>query len=740
VTAPPASEPQTASRRAHLAVATCLAVATFALYLPVRHHEFVAYDDPIAISENPHLARGLSLETIGRAFSEPYHTNWIPLTWISLHVDHALFGHEPAGYHLVNAALHSLAAALLALALTSLTGAAAPSAFVAAVFAVHPLHVESVAWAAERKDTLSGVFFMLSLFAYAAYARRARSLGRYTLVAASFAAGLLAKPMLVTLPLVLLLLDFWPLGRLRCGDPGSHAAGPRFFALLGEKLPLFGLAAAAGFVTLLVQRSEGAMPNAQQLPLAQRAMNAVESVWLYVFDSFWPQGLAIFYPHPGAASAAGTAAAAAIGLLAVTAGCARLARSHPYLLVGWLWYLATLLPVIGLIQVGLQARADRYTYLPQIGLAIALAWGARDLFAGRRGGRPALAIIAAIAIAALAVGTRLQLTHWRDTRALYTRAVAVTEGNFLAHHGLAVELLETGELEAAARHFARAVALEPRWPEAHIGLADALLEQGRTRAAVESYRRGVALAPRKPDGHAHLAQGLAQLGDLDGAIRSFRRAIELYAGETPAEVHAHLASALARRNLLTEARSQYEIALARRPDFGAAHANLGILLARLGRHADARRRLEHAVALGADTAETHAALATVADLLGDPDTAVRSYRVALELRPGWKRVVNNLAWLLATHPDAAVREPDAAVRLAESLQHGAPRPDADSLDTLAAAYAAAGRFEAAERAARDASQLARETGRDELASRIDGRSALYSARRPFIASRADAHR
>jgi Flp pilus assembly protein TadD len=716
----------------HLAVAAFLWGTTFAIYVQVRHHDFVSYDDPIYILENPSLQVGLSLDTVTRAFTEAYETNWIPLTWISLQIDHVFFGFEPAGYHLMNVALHALSAVLLYLVLARMTGSPWPSAFVAAVFAVHPLHVESVAWAAERKDPLSGVFWMLTIAAYASYAARPRSLARYVLVAACFSLGLLAKPMLVSLPLVLVLLDYWPLGRLRREGSGGLPDPAQLRRILLEKLPLLAIAAAVSAVTIAVQREAGAMSDEDMMPFPLRLMNALDSYVIYVFDSFWPDGLAFFYPHPMTTSSPWLAGASALALAGATLLFARLVASRPYLLVGWLWYLGALLPVIGLVQVGMQARADRYMYLPQIGLTIALAWGARDALAPSRAGRVALAIAGAAAVAALSLCTWRQLPHWRDTTALYTRAIEVTEDNFLAHGGLAGKLLEAGHPEEAEHHFARAIELKPRWPEAHIGLADALLEQERTDAAIESYRRALRVAPRHALGHVHLGKALEKSGKLARAIYHFRRALELSGDDPTPEMHAYLAAALAKKKNLVKAEEHFERAIALRPGFGEAHANLGFVLIRKERYAEARWHLERALGLMEESPEIHVGLATAAGYVGDPRAAIGHYRAALRLRPGWKQPANNLAWLLATHPDPDLRDPEDAIRIAEALGGAESAPGPAVLDTLAAAYAAAGRFDAARRTAEVAERLAREQGMDALAGEIGQRLALYRVERPFI--------
>jgi len=538
--------------------------------------------------------------------------------------------------------------------------------------------------------------------------------------------------MLVSLPLVLLLLDYWPLGRLRREDSGPLPDFAQLRRSLLEKLPLLAIAAAVSAVTVAVQREAGAMSDENLVPHSLRLMNALDSYVIYVFDSVWPHGLAVFYPHPMSASSPWVASASALALAGTTLLFARFVSSRPYLLVGWLWYLVTLVPVIGLVQVGMQARADRYMYLPQIGLTIALAWGARDALAHSRTGRVALATAGAGAVSALALCAWHQVPHWRDTGALYAHAIEVTENNFLAHHGLAGELLEAGHPEEAERHFARAVEIKPRWPGAHIGVGDALLEQGRVEAAIESYRRALRVAPRHALGHARLAKALEESGKLARAIHFYRRALELYGDEPAPEVHAHLGSALAKKNKLAQAEEHFERAIELRPGFGEAVANLGLLLMNAGRSAEARRQLERALDLLEESPELHAGLATTAERLGDSRAAIRHYRAALRLRPDWKHPANNLAWLLATHPDPELRDPEEAIRIAEPLRREADPSDPAVLDTLAAAYAAAGRFDEARRTAAAAIRLARKGGLDELTGEIDQRLALYREERPFI--------
>jgi len=712
--------------------------AAFAVYAPVRDHEFVNYDDDLYIVENQNLRAPLGLESVRRAFASPYETNWIPLTWLSLHVDYALYGTEPAGYHLTNVGLHALSTVLLFFALSRMTRATWPSAFVAAVFALHPLHVESIAWASERKDTLSGLFWMLALLAYGEYARRPGSRRRYALVLLCLALGLLAKPVAVTLPFALLLLDYWPLSRLRANATDALPDGPRLRRAVVEKLPMLLLVAAVSVVTYLVQLETGAMSRDAMLPFRFRLVNAVDSYAIYLAKSFWPTDLAVFYPHPLREVSALQTGVWALGLTAFTAAAARVAATRPYLIVGWLWYLGTLVPMIGLVQVGMQARADRYMYVPLIGLSILLAWGAADVFGRRRAGRRVLAMAGCGAVVALAFVAWRQISHWRDTIALYERAVAVTERNFLAHQGLASGYLAAGRLEEAKLHYAEAGRLKPGWLAPTIGLGDVLLKEGDVAQAIEHYRSVLRVDPDHARALEQLGAAWLEAGKPAKAAGALRRALRSAPREPgapharTASLHGLLAQALSERGEWAESIEHYRKALESRPDFAAAHANLGFALMQIGRFREARSHLEQALSIGLESEEVHVALATLALRRREPEPAVRHFRDALRLNPDHPSAANNLAWLLATSGSDRVRDPAESIRIAEAMLVTAGGSNPAVLDTIAAAYAAAGRFEAAVRTATDAARLAREAGDGALAEEIEGRLALYRSGRPYV--------
>jgi tetratricopeptide (TPR) repeat protein len=490
------------------------------VYSRVVGHEFVNYDDLIMVVDNPNLAPGPSPSALLHHFVTPYEGNWMPLTWISLHVDRWLYGLSAPAFLLTNVILHALASALLFAAFARMTGSLGRSALVAAVFALHPLHVESVAWVSERKDVLAGLFFTLGLYAWALYAEEPRSRARRIAPLLCLGLGLLSKASVVTFPFVLLLLDHWPLDRLR----GAWRER------IVEKVPLFALVAIASVATWVFQAASGQMRLGESLGLQARLVSAVHSYWLYLGDAFWPKDLAALYPHPYAqAPPSGSdlwmAALLAVALAAASALALLAARTHPYLIVGWLWFLGTLVPMIGFVHVGLQARADRYMYLPLVGLAIVVVWGVADAASHSRALRRVAVIAASTGLVALAVATRLQLAHWQDTVALFGRAAAVTENNRFAHENLAFALAGVGRDEEAISHFEEALRIEPRRTRSAFALAALQRRVGLRDAAIESYRRGLSLQPNKIRAHGELAILLIEAERFDEAEPHLARAL-----------------------------------------------------------------------------------------------------------------------------------------------------------------------------------------------------------------------
>jgi len=529
-------------------VCVFLAAMVWLVFGQTLGHGFVNYDDNTYVYENQEVLNGLTRKGIAWAFTHSVNSNWHPLTMLSYMLDHQLYGLNPGGYHLTNIQLHTVAVILLFLVLENMTGAIWRSAFVAALFAIHPLHVESVAWVSERKDVLSGVFFMLTLGAYVRYARAPRSLGRYLLVMFLFALGLMSKPMLVTLPFVLLLLDYWPLGRMDLG----------FGKLILEKVPLLALSALACGVALLTQKESMA-----EFPLSLRLGNALASCAIYLGQMIYPAGLAMPYPFPREGVPLWKIAGAVL-LLAVFSGVAfAWRRERPYVLTGWLWYLGMLVPVIGIVQVGSQARADRYTYLPQIGISLLATWMVADISVSWPRRRLALGCCSAIVLASLGLCAHRQTAWWRDSQTLWNRALACTERNGVAHSNLATALLENGRAEEGIAHYQKALEIDPGNADAHDNLGNALLQTNRVNEAIAHYQKALEIQPGNADAHNNLGNALQLTNRVEEAIPHYRRALEIRPDF--ASAHANLGRGLLRNGQVDEAISHYERALELQP-------------------------------------------------------------------------------------------------------------------------------------------------------------------------------
>ena len=503
-----------ARRNPDLWIAAALAAATVAAYAPLWRNGFVAIDDAEYVAQNPLVLAGLTWRGIGWAFSTTAAANWHPLTWLSLMLDAQLFGAHPAGYHATNLLLHAANALLVFLGLRGAQAARGPSALAAALFALHPLRVESVAWVAERKDVLCAFFYLLALVAWGRFARGLRFGWGAALSCGALA--LLAKPMAVSLPLALWIVDRWPLRR----------RVPLRRELL-ETLPFFALAAASCAVTLLVQLSTGGTEAWVRPPLWARVAFTPVAFLRYLELFLWPSGLAVLYPHPGASLAPGEVVAAIGVLLAISAFAVESRRRRPWLFWGWVWFLVTLVPVIGLVHVGFQGIADRYTYLPSLGLSVAVAFGAAELAERLRVPPAARAALAAALLGALALVTAQQLTVWRDGVTLFRHALAVTRDNFAIHAFLANELGREGQRAEAIAEYEAALRIRPDFPHAHYGLGVTYEEQGDVRGAIEQYRAALVANPDFANAHFNLANLLGQSGDFEGAELHYRRAIAL---------------------------------------------------------------------------------------------------------------------------------------------------------------------------------------------------------------------
>lgn len=585
----------TTSQSRVLLLCGALALITVIIYWPVRGQQFVNLDDDVYVTENTHVRNGLTWENVRWAFQTTHGKHWFPLTWLSHMTDCQLFGVDAGAHKTVNVAFHIASALLLFLVLKRTTVALWPSFFVAALFALHPLRVESVAWVAERKDVLSVFFWMLTLWAYVRYVERP-GVGRYLWIALFFTLGLMAKPMIVTLPLVLLLLDFWPLGRTRwvpATRPGLTKANLR--CLILEKVPLFGLAAVGSSVTLGVSRSVGAVVSTDTISMQLRITNALVSYAQYLGKIFWPHDLTVLGAFPQALPLLPVIASAFL-IAGISVIAVYTAKRYPYLLMGWLWYLGTLLPVIGFVQLGgLQSVADRFTYIPSIGIFICVAWTIADMVAMRPGLREAAILGEAAAILACAATTRLQLHYWEDSVALLRRAVAITSGNFLAEANLGVALCNQGQIEEGVAHLQEALRLSPEYAYAHNQLGRIYFSEGKVDEGIDHLRKAVELEPGSAADHNNLGTALSRERRFDEAAVEFTRALELEPAYALADLN--LGGALISLGRTEEAVPYLREAVRLRPDNGDAHYNLGVLLAEQGRRQEAISELQHALKL-----------------------------------------------------------------------------------------------------------------------------------------------
>ena len=590
----PLNENNPGSPRQVLAVCLLLLLAMGLVFGQTVNHEFINLDDDVCVSENPWVSDGLTARSIYWAFTSRHVGNWDPLTWISHIVDWQIYGDYAGGHHLTNLLLHAATAILLFLVLRQMTGRFWPSALAAALFAVHPLRVESVAWVTERKDVLSGLFFMLTLAAYVGYARHRRfSLVRYLAVIVLFALGLMSKPMLVTLPCVLLLLDYWPLRRMDFQQGFGILR-----RLLIEKIPLFVLAAACCVVTVWAQR----VPNYQYGPLSWRIGNAAISYVDYLGSFFYPVGLAPLHPRTQFDLPLGPIVGAFLVLLCITTAVFAWARKRPYLPVGWLWFVGMMFPVVGLVPFGTQAMADRFTYLPQIGLCIALVWGAAKLCRSWPHRRLACGVGSAVVLAALMACAWRQTSYWRDSETLWNHTIACTSRNYTAHNALGNALAYQERFDEATSQYRKALEIWPDYPSAHFNLGVTAGSRGRLNEAMEHYRRAIKANPNHANAHNNLAAALLAVGDLDEAIEHSRATIRIVP-EFP-EAHFTLGNAWLLSDRFNGAVEEYRKALDARPDFADAHVHLAVALIKLGRRDEAAEHYRRALEIQPDILNT----------------------------------------------------------------------------------------------------------------------------------------
>jgi tetratricopeptide (TPR) repeat protein len=735
-----------------------LAAIVWLVFGQTVHFAFVGYDDNTYVYENPAITRGLSLNGVEWAFTHVVVSNWHPLTMLSHMLDCQLYGLNAGGHHLTNVLLHTASVILLFLVLRRMTGKLWRSAMVAAVFGIHPLRAESVAWVAERKDVLSGLFFMFTLWAYVRYTRRPFSLGRYLWVAILFALGLLCKPMLVTLPFVLLLLDYWPLGRFQLTN--LRATLRALWPLFREKIPFFVLAAVLSVVGFLAQSD--ARIALEHLSTARRSANMIVSYGSYMWEMVWPRNLGAHYPFVPAVPIWQIVSVGAL-LLTFTVLAIQVARRNAYILVGWLWYLGMLVPVIGLVQVGSQSHADRYTYLPQIGLYLLLTWAAADVCARWRYRHVMLGGASTMILIALIFCARAQASYWQNSESLWTHTLASSSNNLFAYDNLGRALYDLGRKEEAMVHFRQALQIDPRYAPAQDDLGLALFQMGQKDEAIIQLRQASQINPQDAKIHDHLGNALLSLGRMDEAIIQFRQALHTNPKDADAEndlgfalfqigqkdeAITHLRQALQidpndgkRENNLgfalfqigqkDEAITHLRQALQINPHDAKRENNLGFALSQMGQQDEAIIHFQRVLQISPDDANARGILGRALLQAGREGEAIVQFQKALQINPRQPEIQNTLAWMLATAPLATLRDGRRAVELAEQANQTASGENPLFLRTLAAAYAEAGRFDDAVRIAQRAGELAQTAGQSGLVEQLNSELKFYLVKLPF---------
>ncbi|MFN7138741.1 MAG: tetratricopeptide repeat protein [Limisphaerales bacterium] len=609
-------------QRGDLLVMAVLVFVTVALYWPIRQHEFINYDDPDYITANPMVQQGFTWEGVRWAFTSSHSYNWHPITWLSHMMDVQFFGMNPGAHHLVSLLFHISNALLLFWVLRRITATTWPAAIVAAVFAWHPLHVESVAWACERKDVLSTFFWLLTTLFYVRYAagftgKEARSKIDYPMALGCFALGLMSKPMLVTLPFTLLLLDLWPLRRCSVANirwpifgaksetESSRSNSEHWSRLLLEKVPFFLLTIGSSIITFLVQRTEGAVVKFEHLPLADRLANAVVSYVRYIGKSIWPADLIVYYqPVTWSALQVGIALGLIVGF---SIGALWLLRKQPYVFVGWFWFIGTLVPVIGIVQVGAQAMADRYMYVPLIGLSIAVVWPIAEAIRANKRLQPIFAVATVAGLVAFCVASAKQVRHWRSSETIFTHVVNVDPKNVVARVMLANALLEGGRFEEAEKEFAAALAINPNFPEVHFNLGNLYVHQKRIPEAIRQYEAALARNPSYSEAHANLAVALGMVNRLEEAIMHYQASLALQPNQP--DTMRNLAMDLMTLRRFEEANASLQRVLQLDPGDALSHFLMGNLQMTQGRANDAAQWYTRALQLKPDFTEAQQRLA-----------------------------------------------------------------------------------------------------------------------------------
>ena len=769
-----------------------LALTTLFVFWPVTRFGFVNYDDLAYVTENPMVQHGVTVETARWAFATTHAGNWHPLTWLSHSLDWRLYGPKAGGHHLTSLLLHMANTLLLFLVFLRMTGACWRSGILAGLFAWHPLRVESVVWVAERKDVLSTFFFLLTIWAYARYARKRAGVevrepdaGKpppaldprpstldYTLALLFFALGLMCKPMVVTLPFVLLLLDYWPLQRWGAGVrlPGASkrsGGGPTLdlrlaWRLALEKLPFLALAGLSSVVTFIVQKHAGSVVALAELSYASRIANACISYVRYLGKMIWPARLSPLYPFEFHWPMWQVVLAGLL-LLGGTFFAIKTAKRRPYCFVGWFWYLGTLVPVIGLVQVGSQSMADRYTYIPLIGIFLALTWGLADILQSRVSSKVARAIIPALVLGLCIGRTREQLWHWQNTETLFRYALRLNPKNAVAYNNLGCDLIPKGRIDEAMACFKKAIQLQLRCGDPYVNLGWILAGQGKVQEAFDNYNIALTINTNDVAAHVRMGKLLVGVGSLDVGIAHFLTDVRLNPLHVDAlndlgiafskkdrpdqaliyfraalrlkpnypEALNNLANVLAAQNHWDEAVTHYLAALRLKPDYINARYNLGDALGKMGRSDEAIQQLGEVLRRKPDDAEAHNRLGEILARQGKAKEALQSYETALRLQPDLPDALKNKAWILATCPDPQFRNGGEALRLARRALELTSAENIHALDALAAAYAETGQFSQAVDSAEKALALARASNQVETAARIQSRLECYRAAKPF---------
>ncbi|UCC21917.1 MAG: tetratricopeptide repeat protein [Planctomycetota bacterium] len=826
---------QTPKKLHILIIYATLAVTTIIAFEQVRLNDFIDYDDNRYVTDNPRVKEGITRKSVGWALTTTDIGYWHPLALLSHILDCELFGLEPSWHHLSSLFLHIANTLLLFWVLKRMTGAVWRSAFVAVLFALHPLHVESVAWVAERKDVLSGLFWMLTMAAYLWYAGRP-SIRRYALVFLALGLGLMAKPMLVTLPFVLLLLDYWPLGRFsppQAEPVKSDYHKSTVYRLIVEKIPLFVLITASCVATYIVPKSRETTTSMDFGPLSSRMANALVSYASYIWKMFYPSRLAVLYPHPGDNLPIWQVIVSLTSLAVLSAVIIYWGRRRRYLLVGWLWYLGTLVPVIGLVQVGAQAMADRYTYLSAIGIFIIVVWSSAELAGRWRYGTVGLGVTAGVVLVMLLICTRAQLRHWQNNITLFGHTLEVTENNYIIHSNYGGALFEEGRFDDALAHFSEALRINPRYADARRNIGIVLLRQGKIDDAIAALVEVLSYRGDWPITHNYLGLAHAQKGELDLAVQNYNAALQLEPDYVDAyknlgvahkeqgktneaidkwragleiepdnpDIHYNIGLVMAEQYKYDEAVSHFNVTLAAKPDWAEAHHNIGAVYYLQGKLDLAARHCSEAIRLSPDYYDAHqnmgmvmtkqgkldeaikhftkaleavpphpevhynlggvyyrqgklklaaeqcaealrlrpdylSARVTLAGILvelGENESAVEHYYRALQLVPDQPYVLKNLAWILATSKDVKPERPDDALKFAVRACELTGYTEPEYLDTLAAAYAAAGKFSEAVETATKAVKLAEAKGTKVLPGKIRHRLELYKAGQNYLA-------